>query len=260
MATSRSSSKSAPRRALPSVRTRTPSTDIEATVIQAATRLLQTSGPDELSIRRIATEANVAPMTLYNRFGSKQAILDLLFIDGFRALDTALDIELSDDPFQDLLHSGRRYRQFALDNPTRYQMMFLRAVPDYEPSEEAGLVATGSFLRLTRTIEHHQTLGNFAAAEPIEVAQRIWSAVHGAVALELMGIGFVEDQETHLANLCRTLTLGLTAAASASPPRPRQQQQRQSKQIQSARPGRSGKTASSTTPSDLKHVSKGRHR
>jgi AcrR family transcriptional regulator len=254
MATTRKTQKSPPRRAQTSARTRTPSTDIEATVIEAATRLLQTSGPDELSIRRIATEANVAPMTLYNRFGSKQGVLDLLFIDGFRALDKALDIELSTDPFVDLFHSGRRYRQFALDNPTRYQLMFLRAVPDYEPSDEAGHAASGSFLRLTRTIEHHQSLGNFAVAEPIEVAQRIWSAVHGAVALELMGIGFVADQEAHLANLCRTLTIGLTASAADVGHTRRAKVRRTDKTARNIEPS----NKPSNKPSELKHTAKGR--
>jgi hypothetical protein len=33
-----------------------------------------------------------------------------------------------------------------------------------------------------------------APTEPVEVAQAIWSAVHGAVSLELVGIGFTSDR------------------------------------------------------------------
>jgi AcrR family transcriptional regulator len=203
-------------------RTRTPTLDIERVVIDAATRLLSTVGPQELTIRRIATEADVAPMTLYNRFGSKQGIVDLLFIDGFRALDNALNIAESSDVVTDMIVSARAYRTFALENPTRYALMFLRAVPDYEPSEEAGRVASQSFLRLMQTVSRHQESGAIGGADAIEIAQRVWSSMHGAVALELLGIGFVADQATHIDNLARTIGNGLIAeprhAASPEPP------------------------------------------
>jgi AcrR family transcriptional regulator len=193
--------------------TRTRSADIEQTVLDAATRLLATGGSEALSIRRIAAEAGVAPMSVYNRFGSKQGVLDHLFIRGFRALDEAMSAEQSGDLEKDLVENGLRYRAFALENPTRYELMFMRGVADYEASDEAATTATKSFLNLVEMVTHHQSLGSIPAGDHVVIAQQIWVGVHGVVSLELMGIGFVEDQEMLIRQLCRTMARGLRGAA-----------------------------------------------
>jgi AcrR family transcriptional regulator len=197
-------------------------------VLDAATMLLQTHGPTALSIRRIAATAGVAPMTVYNRFGSKQGVLDFLFIAGFESLNKALAFESSGNVEDDLVISGRRYRAFALENPTRYMLMFLKAVPDYAPSIDASATATQSFMRLVEMVRLHQRIGHFVQTDPkgthpgnqavhdIELAQRIWSSMHGAISLELMGIGFVDDQARLVDGLSRTLARGLVAEASLS--------------------------------------------
>jgi hypothetical protein len=54
------------------------------------------------------------------------------------------------------------------------------------------------------------TVGEFAAADPTDVAQRLWSVAHGAVSLELRGLGFVEDQAALFDRLLETVLLGLS--------------------------------------------------
>ena len=44
-----------------------------------------------------------------------------------------------------------------------------------------------------------------------EAAHVIFAGVHGWVSLELLGIGFVEDQEAGFAHLCQSLLEGLRA-------------------------------------------------
>jgi AcrR family transcriptional regulator len=51
-------------------RTRTPSVAMEAALLEAAAGILETEGPDALSVRRIAATAGVAPMGVYNHFKS----------------------------------------------------------------------------------------------------------------------------------------------------------------------------------------------
>jgi AcrR family transcriptional regulator len=190
-------------------KTRTPTLDIEQTVIDAATHLMATEGAEALSIRRIAEAADVSPQSVYNRFGSKRGVIDALFVTGFTLLNAALDVHRSGDVEIDLVNCGRRYRAFALENPALYAIMFSKAVVDYEPSAEAADKATASFQQLVQHMAWYLDQGVLIDGDAVEISQRIWSASHGAMSLELAGIGFVEGRAAHMDNLSRTMARGL---------------------------------------------------
>src|SRR5271165_4380394 len=99
-------------------RTRTPSAGMEAALLASAGEILETEGPDGLSVRRIAAAAHVAPMGVYNHFESKFGIVDALYIQGFQRLREAL-VTIADiqDPYEALREAGRRYRALALAHP-----------------------------------------------------------------------------------------------------------------------------------------------
>jgi len=46
-------------------------------------------------------------------------------------------------------------------------------------------------------------------SSPAETAQLIWASIHGWVSLELLGIGFVEDQTAGYDRMCQSLLRGL---------------------------------------------------
>jgi AcrR family transcriptional regulator len=172
------------------VRTRTPSSEMEATLLSAAADILETEGPDALSVRRIAAAAGVAPMGVYNHFDSKSGIIDALFIQGFERLRLALaGIADVHDPYEALREGGRRYRALALAHPKVYGLMFLRSIPGYEPSERALEIAVGAFDALVAAVQRAMAAGVLAEAEPTETARIIWANVHGWVSLELLDIG-----------------------------------------------------------------------
>jgi AcrR family transcriptional regulator len=169
-------------------RTRTPSASVSAELVAAAEAVLVRDGPGALTVRAVATEAGIAPMGVYNRFGGKDGLLDALLIIGFDRLRAA--IESGDEPVMlDRLRAcGMRYRQFGLENPNFYAVMFEDAIPHERDSEEVGEHAGAAFGALVRQVELTTAAGSIAAADPVEVAQQIWSCVHGAVALELKGL------------------------------------------------------------------------
>ena len=51
--------------------------------------------------------------------------------------------------------------------------------------------------------------GVIADSSPTETAQLIWASIHGWVSLELMGIGFVEDQAAGYDRVCTSMLRGL---------------------------------------------------
>jgi AcrR family transcriptional regulator len=179
-------------------------------LLDAAAALLEESGPDALSVRRIAAAAGVAPMGIYNHFESKSGIIEALFVQGFERLRAALvSLEAIEDPLEALLEGGRCYRALALAHPMAYQLMFLRAVPDFEPSDEAIESAARAFDGLAAVVARGMRSGQIAEGDVAVTAQAIWASIHGWVSLELCGIGFVEDPGAGAELLCATLLAGL---------------------------------------------------
>src|SRR5271167_3529747 len=108
----------------PPARTRTPSAGMEGALLTSAAEILETEGPDGLSVRRIAAAAGVAPMGVYNHFESKFGIIEALFVQGFERLrDAMASIGEIPDPSEALLEGARRYRALALAHPMVYQIM-----------------------------------------------------------------------------------------------------------------------------------------
>jgi AcrR family transcriptional regulator len=179
-------------------------------LLTSAGDILEREGPDALSVRRIAAAAGVAPMGVYNHFESKSGIIDALFIEGFerlrQAITTVSDVH---DPYEALREAGRRYRTLALAHPMMYQLMFLRTIPGFEPSDMALDVAGRAFDTLVSVVQRAMDAGIMAPDSPTEVAHLIWASIHGWVSLEVMGIGFTEDQESGFDRVCATMIRGL---------------------------------------------------
>lgn len=169
-------------------RGRTPSADVERELVAAAEAVLVREGPGAVTVRAVAAEAGVAPMSVYNRFGGKDGLVEALLIIGFDRLREAM--ERGDEPdLRDRLRAcGLRYREFALASPHFYAIMFEDAIPRDNDSLLVLEHATAAFEALVRQVELAGAAGVIAAAEPGEIAQQLWCAVHGAVALELKGL------------------------------------------------------------------------
>jgi AcrR family transcriptional regulator len=183
---------------------------MESALLDAASGLLEQVGPEALTVRRIAAAAGVAPMGVYNHFASKSGIIEALFIQGFERLGEAM-IALNeiDDPLEALLEGGRRYRSLALGHPMAYQLMFLRAVPGFEPSDQAKGAAAQAFDGLVVAVQRAMRAGLIEKRDPAMTSQMIWASIHGWVSLELCGIGFIEDQQAGADLLCAAILAGL---------------------------------------------------
>jgi AcrR family transcriptional regulator len=190
-------------------RGRTPSADVERELLAAAEAVLIREGPGGLTVRAVATEAGIAPMGVYNRLGGKDGLVDALLIRGFDRLRAACDATAGPDATARFYDAGRRYREFALANPHFYAIMFEDAIPHEFDNPEVGEHAIAAFHALVRIVEVSAVAGVIAAPDPVEVAQQIWSAIHGAVALELKGLIQTQDPAVTYRTLLGTLFQGL---------------------------------------------------
>ncbi len=179
-------------------------------LLASAAEILETEGPEALSVRRIAAAAGVAPMGVYNHFDSKNGIIEALFIQGFERLREALTtIAEIQDPYEALREAGRRYRALALAHPKVYQLMFLRTLPGYEPSLAALEVAGRAFDSLVAEVQRAMVAGVIAEGPLTETAQLIWSSIHGWVSLELLDMGMIENEDSGFDRVCTTMLRGL---------------------------------------------------
>ena len=190
-------------------RGRTPSADVERELLAAAEAVLVREGPGGLTVRAVATEAGIAPMGVYNRLGGKDGLVDALLIRGFDRLRAACDATAGPDATARFFDAGRRYREFALANPHFYAIMFEDAIPHMFDNPEVAEHAEAAFNALVRVVELTAAAGAIAAPDPVEVAQQIWSAIHGAVALELKGLIQTEDPAATYQASLETLFRGL---------------------------------------------------
>jgi AcrR family transcriptional regulator len=157
-------------------------TTTRETLLEAALRLLEDRGPGALRIRDLAEAVGKSTMGVYTHFGSKQGLLEQLYLHGFSRLEDRLKaVPAAGDARQELLAFALAYRRFALDNEALYGLMFERGAPDFIPSDESRMAGLTTFEMLARRIAEWQT----ALADPASSAHLVWGAMHGLVSIEL---------------------------------------------------------------------------
>jgi AcrR family transcriptional regulator len=116
-----------------------------AEILDAAWQLAREEGLAGLSLRDLGRRVGMRAQSLYSYFDSKHAIYDALFAEGYRELL---------DRFEELARGGsegdadERFREnarvildFALEDLARYQLLFQRTIPGFEPSPESYALA-----------------------------------------------------------------------------------------------------------------------
>jgi AcrR family transcriptional regulator len=107
-------------------------------ILQAARQLVRADGLNALSLRALARAVDMEPQSLYTYFASKHAVYDHLFADGNHELLTRFGrMEISDDPHEALRAIARLFVTFAAEDQARYELLFLRTIPDFEPSPDS---------------------------------------------------------------------------------------------------------------------------
>jgi AcrR family transcriptional regulator len=109
-----------------------------AEIVDAAWRLAAVEGIGGFSLHGLARELGIRQPSLYEYFDSKLALYDAMFADGNRTLLARLDATvLPADPRAAVHAFMQTFVAFALEVPTRAELMFTRTVPGFEPSAEA---------------------------------------------------------------------------------------------------------------------------
>lgn len=120
-------------------------------ILDAAWDLCREKGLAGLSLRDLAARVGIQAPSLYSYFDSKLAIYDAMFRQGYERLIEETN-ELGDvDPHdrEDVKARGRDVFRIFTRDPVRYQLLFQRTVPDFEPSAESYAAAV-EYLEMSR--------------------------------------------------------------------------------------------------------------
>jgi AcrR family transcriptional regulator len=198
-------------------RSRSQKSNLSEEIKATAWRLIAAEGASSLSLRAIARELHITAPAIYNYFPRRDDLVTQLIIDAFTSFGDAQHAAIASIDPQDyagrLYHLGLAYRQWALDYPERYQLIFGKPIPGYvAPQEKVMPAAARSLSALVSVIEALRLAGSLNAPDfpqitpgyeqliamwktyggevdelSLSVAILIWCRVHGLVSLEIGG-------------------------------------------------------------------------
>src|ERR1017187_3106041 len=148
-----------------------------AEILEAAWDVAHSEGLAGLSLRDVARRIGMRPPSLYWYFDSKRAIYEAMFVQGNRQLLARLaEQRWPREPRAILRLCARVFVEFSTEDVQRYQLLFQRTIPDFEPSAEAYAVAVQVF---------EQMRARFAAAGLTDPAAfDMWTALVGGLAAQ----------------------------------------------------------------------------
>src|SRR3954467_15223150 len=112
---------------MPRVLTETDVADFRDRLCAAAERLFAEKGLDGVTMRQLAAELGVSPMTPYRYFRDKEDILATVRANGFTRSAEALEQARDRTPGDARAKSaavGSAYLDFAFQHPNTYKLMF----------------------------------------------------------------------------------------------------------------------------------------
>jgi AcrR family transcriptional regulator len=124
-------------------------------ILAAAWDLCAAEGLAGLSLRELANRVGMQAPSLYSYFSSKHDIYDAMFAQGYRQFNRERVLPYEGDPLTTLRALAHRFADFCTENPVRYQLMFQRTIPGFEPSAESYAVSADGFAEFTRWLESH---------------------------------------------------------------------------------------------------------
>jgi AcrR family transcriptional regulator len=162
--------------------------NLRAALVAAAREALETSPPDAVTLKSLASRLGVSQPAPYRHFASREALLVAVATDGFVRFREALIAAAKDAPRDEALERGAlAYLAFGRANRGLYRLMFASnllttAKEDARTDPDAaalGQAAAAAFDVLLDSISTH-----VGRDEAPATALWVWASLHGLVMLE----------------------------------------------------------------------------
>lgn len=177
--------------------------DFRDRLCDVAEKRFAEQGPAAVTIRQLAADLGVSPMTPYRYFDDKDAILAAVRARAFdrhaQALEDAYEGASDDDAVGQMAAVGAAYVRFALDHPDAYKLMF--DIHQDKAWDHADLARAGERSRSTMTRHIHDLVARgIIAGDADRIGHLFWAAVHGPLMLHFSGLLPADHDAQNLIN------------------------------------------------------------
>jgi AcrR family transcriptional regulator len=161
-------------------------------ILDAARELFIEHGYDAVTMRKVAQRIEYSPTAIYTHFKDKETLIrELCEEDFLRLADAFQKVAQVEDPVKRLRETGRAYLEFATQFQNQYRLMFMTPLPPNFEHDLArkGNVQQDAYAFVVWVVSEAMAKGAFREEwkDPELLAQVLWAAVHGVVALHLVG-------------------------------------------------------------------------
>jgi AcrR family transcriptional regulator len=186
-------------------------------ILDAARRLIRSTGGTEFPMRRLAEDAEVGLVTPYNLFGSKSGVLYTLLNESLEGLDRAVDVRPSAKPVDAVLELAGIAADMYAGDPAFYRPLMQRVLGVRDPDHRPRLVERS--LRLwSRPVDAAVRGGLLARSVDAELLSR-QLMITFIGALELWVHEDLDDRAFRNQSLYGSALLVLAYASPAARPR-----------------------------------------
>lgn len=156
-------------------------------ILQAASQLLESGGPNEVTLRAVGGAAGVSRSAAYRHFDDKAALLSELARLTLQEMANAIRAAANTQDSRVNLRLGSgAYVNYALQFPHHYQLIF-GDTPISAPTSELEAAADSAMAALQDLVERAQASGQLGGGAPRELATVLWVLLHGITALQITG-------------------------------------------------------------------------
>ena len=168
--------------------------DLRETLMANALAHIAAEGTEKLSLRALAREAGVSATAPYRHFPTKRCLLAALATRGFRQLTEhirkTVGAEMSLE--ERLIAMGVGYVEFALANPTAYQLMFGSVLGDFSDYGELVTASEDAYQQVLDVLDEVIESRPGWDMDALRLGGIVWSAVHGIASVLLFGMSKTE--------------------------------------------------------------------
>lgn len=173
---------------MPRVLTDTDVAQFRGRLCAAAERLYAEKGADAVTMRQLAAELGVSPMTPYRYFQDKDDILVAVRTMGFNKFADALEAARASAGSARAKAAAVRdaYVRFAFEHPHTYKLMFDLNQPIGDLHPELADAGRRAHDTMSAWVKDQVGAGDMVG-DPEEIGAMFWAATHGIVVLEMAG-------------------------------------------------------------------------
>ena len=176
-----------------------------AAILDAASRLLEDSGPEAVTLRAVGEAAGGSRSAPYRHYVDKAALMRALAEWTLRQIAGWIrhGAERHQGAWQRLRAGCRAYIDYAVEHPHHYQLVF-GDTPIAEPDPRLEEAADDAMAAVGELVVQAQDSGLLRPGPTRELATVVWVLLHGLAALQITGHLHEPrtiDGDEHLADL-----------------------------------------------------------